>query len=86
MRFKKYTLWIQKVQFLGFPHFPKIDPGYGPARDSLISFDTVRLHHCHAQHIRGAKIVIGFKNNCYANKTESGPQVTFSMEGFNCLN
>ena len=31
VRFKKSTFWVQKVHFLGVPHPPKIDPGYGPA-------------------------------------------------------
>ena len=31
VRFKKSTIWVQKVHFLGVPHLLRIDPGYGPA-------------------------------------------------------
>ena len=30
MRSKKSTFRVQQVHFLGAPHLPKIDPGYGP--------------------------------------------------------
>ena len=58
VRFKKSSLWVQKVHFFGVPHPPKIDPGYGPAFIPVIPMESAWGWQLHTHSWRTQKILL----------------------------